>query len=343
MKDTMMGLIDASTVSDSLSSLTVKRSLSVIPFGGRYRLIDFALSNMVNSGIRSVAIFPKHQYRSLMDHIGSGKHWDLNRKKDGLFFFPPTEHDNECEMSFGSFPHMEANMDYFLRSSQEYVVVANCQVVANIDLRDVLKRHKETGADITCVRKNGRFLNMYVLKKDFLLELFCKYKKSGYTYLSDVIKDNQSMYYIQHYDFTGYVAHIQSIEAYHYHSLELLRPEVWKQLFTSERPIYTKVKDEPPTRYVEGGTVKNSFIANGCTIQGYVENSIIFRGVTIGKGTIVKNSIVMQKSQIFEDCRLDHVICDKDVRIGPNVQLIGSSQSPFVLEKGTVQGELMNS
>jgi glucose-1-phosphate adenylyltransferase len=343
MKDTMMGLIDASTVSESLHSLTVKRSLSVIPFGGRYRLIDFVLSNMVNSGIQSVAVFPKYQYRSLMDHIGSGKDWDLNRKRDGLFIFPPTEHDKDAEMGFGSFPHMEANIDYFLRSSQEYVVIANCQVVANLDFRDVLNRHKETGADITCVRKNGRSLNMYLLKREFLLELFCKYKESGYTYLSDVIICNQNMYHITSYEYSGYTAFIQSIEAYYYHSLELLNPDVWKQLFTNERPIYTKVKDEPPTRYLEGGTVKNSFIANGCTINGHVENSILFRGITIGKGTVVKNSIIMQKSQIYGDCFLENVICDKDVKVGPRVQLIGDPNSPLVFEKGTVQGELMNS
>jgi glucose-1-phosphate adenylyltransferase len=197
MKDTMLGLIDASTYSDSLQSLTLRRSLSAIPFGGRYRLIDFVLSNMVNSGIQSVAIFPKNQYRSLMDHLGSGKHWDLNRKKDGLFIFPPTgNHANTEENEFGSFSHMEANLDYFFRSTQEYVVIADCQVVSNIDFRKVLQRHKETGANITCVRKNGRSLNMYLLKKDFLLELFCKYRESGYTHFSDIIKDQRFMYQI---------------------------------------------------------------------------------------------------------------------------------------------------
>lgn len=339
----MMGLIDASTVSESLQELTMRRSLSVIPYGGRYRLIDFVLSNMVNSGINSVAVFPKHQYRSLMDHIGSGKHWDLNRKRDGLFIFPPTNHEEEDGMGFGSFSHMEANIDYFLRSTQEYVVVANCQVVANLDYRDVLRRHKATGADITCIRKNGRSLHMYLLKKDFLLELFCKYKASGYSFLSDVIKDKQPFYHIESYEYSGYVAYINSIEAYYFHSLKLLKPEIWKQLFRDERPIYTKVKDEPPTRYVDGGTVKNSFIANGCTIYGHVENSIIFRGVTIGKGTTVKNSIVMQKSQILDSCLIENVVCDKDVKIGPKVQLVGDSIAPLVLKKGTVQGELMNS
>jgi glucose-1-phosphate adenylyltransferase len=343
MKDTMMGLIDASTVSESLRSLTVKRSLSVIPFGGRYRLIDFVLSNMVNSGITSVAIFPKYQYRSLMDHLGSGKQWDLNRKRDGLFFFPPTETERAEDTEFGSFSHMQANIDYFLRSTQEYVVIANCQVVSNIDFRKVLKRHKETGADITCVRKNGRPLNMYVLKKDFLMELFCKHKASGYTHFSDVIMDPRLMYRIHSYEYDGYVAFIDSIEAYYFHSLELLRQDIWKQLFINDRPIYTKVKDEPPARYLEGASVKNSIIANGCTIEGHVENSILFRGVKISKGTVVKNSIVMQKSQIYENSFLDRVILDKEVRIESGIKLLGEVDRPHVLQKGTVQGALMNS
>jgi glucose-1-phosphate adenylyltransferase len=342
MKDTMLGLIDASTYSDSLQSLTLKRSLSAIPFGGRYRLIDFALSNMVNSGIQSVAIFPKNQYRSLMDHLGSGKQWDLNRKKDGLFFFPPTENENVEENEFGSFSHMEANLDYFLRSSQEYVVIANCQVVSNIDFRNVLQRHKESGADITCVRKHGRSLNMYLLKKDFLMELFCKHRESGYTHFSDVIMDRQLMYHIQSYEYDGYVAYIDSIESYFFHSQELLNHDVWKQLFIKSQPIYTKVKDEPPTRYMDGATVKNSIIANGCIIEGHVENSILFRAVKVGKGTVIKNSIVMQKSQVQEGCFLDHALLDKDVRVGAGTKLIGENNSPLVLEKRTVQGALIN-
>jgi glucose-1-phosphate adenylyltransferase len=341
MKDTMLGLIDASTYSDSLQSLTLRRSLSAIPFGGRYRLIDFALSNMVNSGIQSIAIFPKNQYRSLMDHLGSGKHWDLNRKKDGLFIFPPTGNEQVDENEFGSFSHMEANLDYFLRSTQEYVVIANCQVVSNIDFRKVLQRHKESGADITCVRKNGRSLNMYLLKKEFLMELFCKHRESGYTHFSDVIMDRQLMYHLHSYEYDGYVAFIDSIESYFFHSLELLNHDVWKQLFIKNKPIYTKVKDEPPTRYMDGAIVKNSIIANGCIIEGHVENSILFRGVKVGKGTVIKNSVIMQKSQIQEECFINRAILDKDVRVESSIRIIGNDKRPIVLEKGTVQGALM--
>jgi glucose-1-phosphate adenylyltransferase len=343
MKDTMMGLIDATTVHDSLQSLTIKRSLAAIPFGGRYRLIDFALSNLVNSGISSVAIFPKHQYRSLMDHLGSGKQWDLNRKRDGLFFFPPTEEENNSIVNeFGSFSHMQANIDYFLRSTQEYVVITNCNTVCNIDYRKVLLRHKQSRADITKVKKNGIPLHMYLLKKDFLLDLFCENKQSTYTHFMEVMC-NSNLYKIQDYEYDGYVAKIDSIEAYYNHSLQLLDHEVWMQLFLKDRPIHTKVKDEPPTRYLEGATVKNSIIANGCTIEGHVENSILFRAVKVGKGTVIKNSVIMQKSHVLENCYLDTVILDKDVKVDSNVRLHGEGQKPYVLQKGAVQGALMSS
>ncbi|MFD1739163.1 sugar phosphate nucleotidyltransferase [Bacillus salitolerans] len=343
MKDTMMGLIDATTIHESLRLLTSKRSLAAIPFGGRYRLIDFVLSNMVNSGIQSVAIFPKHQYRSLMDHLGSGKQWDLNRKRDGLFFFPPTDgHDDSFVDEFGSFSHMQANIDYFLRSTQEYVVITNCNTICNIDFRKVLMSHKETGADITTVRKNGRPLNMYLLKKEFLMDLFCHYKESGYTHFSDVLCDRHMMYRLHSYEYDGYVAQINSIEAYYYHSLEMLNHDVWKQLFIKNRPIYTKVKDEPPARYMDGAKVKNSIIANGCIIEGHIENSILFRAVRVGKGTVIKNSVIMQQSLIRDRCTLESVILDKDVKVGENVKLYGEKSRPFVLEKGTIQGAVMN-
>jgi glucose-1-phosphate adenylyltransferase len=150
------------------------------------------------------------------------------------------------------------------------------------------------------------------------------------------------MYQIHGYEYEGYVAFVDSIESYFFHSLELLNPDVWKQLFLKNKPIYTKVKDEPPTRYMDGATVKNSIIANGCIIEGHVENSILFRAVKVGKGTVIKNSIIMQKSQIQEDCYLEHVLLDKDVRVNSNVNLIGDSKRPIVLKKGTIQGALMN-
>jgi glucose-1-phosphate adenylyltransferase len=341
MNKTMLGVIDATKYIDALHSLTINRCVAAIPFAGRYRLIDFVLSNMVNSGIESVAIFPKYQYRSLMDHLGSGKNWDLNRKRDGLFFFPSPDLNMPYD-HIGSFEHFEQHIDYFLRSKQKYALICNSYTVCNIDYQMVLKRHIENECDITEVRHQGKSLEMFILETSLLLDLIINRNQTGYMSIIDVVRDHRHQLKICDYEYSGYVAVIDSIENYFAHSMELLNPMIWKQLFVKSRPIYTKVKDEPPTKYTSEAVVKNSMIANGCIIEGHVENSIIFRAVKVGKGTVIKNSIIMQKSQIGENSELDCVIIDKDVKVENDVTLCGTVQQPFVLRKGTVQGALMN-
>jgi glucose-1-phosphate adenylyltransferase len=334
----LLGVIDATTYREATSDLTINRSMAAIPFAGRYRLVDFVLSNMVNSGIESVAIFPRYQYRSLMDHIGSGKQWDLNRKRDGLFFFPSSNFEEE-----GSFKQFQNHMDYFYRSTQKYTLISNSYTVCNIDYNKILKRHIEAECDITEVRHLGKSLDMYIVETSLLIDLITNQDHTGYYSIQDVVRDHKHNYKICDYEYRGYVKVIDSIEKYYTHSLELLNPSVWKQLFLQYNPIYTKVKDEPPTKYTKDAIVKNSMIANGCVIEGHVENSIISRGVKVGKGTIIKNSIIMQKSVIGTNCVLDSVVFDKDVRVENNVSLQGSKISPYVVRKGTLQGALMKS
>ncbi len=343
MKRKLLGVIDATTYHDNLEDLLKHRSLAALPFAGRYRIIDFILSNMVNSGIRSVAIFPKMQYRSLMDHLGSGKNWDLNRKRDGLFFFPSPIVDSAGN-KIGSFEHFAANMDYFYRSTQEYAVIANCYTVINMDLRPILDWHRHSRCDITEIHdKNGTSMEMYLVKTSLLIKLIETRKETGYTCMKDVVRDIGSDYSICHYDYAGFSVMIDSIEKYYSASINLLKTDVWKQLFLKEQPILTKVKDEPPTKYLKGSLVKNAMIANGCLISGTVENSLIARGVKIGKGAVIKNSIIMQKCQIEDNCYLDSVILDKDVTVESGAHLAGSFQKPFVVRKGMKQGALMNS
>ncbi|EKN62418.1 sugar phosphate nucleotidyltransferase [Schinkia azotoformans] len=345
MSNEMLGLIDATTSFGDLKELTMMRSSAAVPFGGRYRLIDFALSNMVNSGIQSVAIFPKYHYRSLMDHLGSGKDWDLNRKKDGLFFFPPPFNSQNDHLA-SVLHYIKYHKDYLYRSTQEYAVIAGSNTICNLDFNDVLNRHIETGADITEVCKNGEPLDMYILKKTLLLDILdahhdeSRYSRYG---LCDVIEKFPQKLTCHSYEYDGYAVTINSITDYYRYSLELLQPEIMEHLFSPKRPIYTKVKDEPPTRYSKNAIVKNAQIANGCIIEGHIENSIIFRGVKVGKDAVIKNSIIMQKSQIGEGAVLEGVILDKDVTINDQVKMYGTAEAPVVIQKGSVQGALMNS
>ncbi|MGM7720717.1 sugar phosphate nucleotidyltransferase [Metabacillus sp. Hm71] len=342
MNQKMLGIIDATTYKPEIEDLTLHRSLAAVPFASRYRLIDFVLSNMVNSEIESVAIFPKYQYRSLMDHLGSGKQWDLNRKKDGLFFFPSPHLHNEYD-EFGSFRQFSDHIDFFLRSTQEYAVITNSYTVCNIDFKKVLAYHLDNGCDITEVRKDGNSLQMFIMSTKLLLDLIHNKEQTGFKTLADVINKNENQLTICHYEFYGYAAVIDSISSYYKHSMDMLKPEVWNEIFLKNRPILTKAKDEPPTKYGKDAVVKNSLIANGCKIEGYVENSIIFRAVHIGKDTVVKNSVIMQKSQIGEACLLDHVIADKDVKVESETTIKGSVLLPYILRKKTIQGALMNS
>ncbi|WP_433959058.1 sugar phosphate nucleotidyltransferase [Cytobacillus horneckiae] len=342
MNNHLLGVIDATTYHEGLDELTIHRSLAAVPFAGRYRLIDFILSNMVNSGIESVAIFPKYQYRSLMDHLGSGKNWDLNRKRDGLFFFPSPMLDSPNN-GIGSFNHFAANIDYFYRSSQDYALIANCFTIFNMDFTPVLERHIRAGCDITTINKDGQPLEIYLVKKSLLINMILSRGETGYSCISDIVSDIHHPYTLCTYEYTGAAVMVDSVQTYFRASMDLLNPPIWKDLFLIEQPIFTKVKDEPPTRYLNGCSVQNSIVANGCQIEGKVENSIISRGVKIGKNTIIKNCIVMQKCEIQEGCVLESVILDKDVKVEKGTHLSGTETSPFVVRKGTVQGALMNS
>lgn len=343
MKRKLLGIIDATSYHEDLEDLLTHRSMAALPFAGRYRIIDFVLSNMVNSGIRSVAIFPKMQYRSLMDHLGSGKNWDLNRKRDGLFFFPSPIIDSDI-FRIGSFDLFAANMDYFYRSIQEYTYISNCYTVSNMNFKPILDWHIRTGCDITTIHhQDGRPLEMYLLKTSLLLDLIKTRHRTGYKCMKDVVTDIHNDYTVCHYEYDGYAVMIDSIETYFSTSMKLVQPDVWKKLFLKEQPILTKVKDEPPTKYIKGSSVKNAMIANGCLIGGTVENSIVSRGVKIGKGAVIKNCVIMQKCQIEENCYLESVILDKDVTVEAGAHLTGTPKSPFVIRKGTKQGALMNS
>lgn len=340
MKKKVLGVIDA-TYKGDLEELIIERSLAAVPFAGRYRLIDFVLSSMVNSGIKSVALFPKYQYHSLMDHLGSGRNWDLNRKRDGLFLFPPQLFD--LPNGGNSFDQFAAHLSFFKRSSQEYTVIANCFTVANIDFRSILDEHINADCDITEIRHEGKSMDMYILKTSLLIELLENHEKTGFTSMYDVVNSLTHDYKVCYYQFKGYAVMIDSVKKYYETSMEFLQPAIWKNFFQKDQPIFTKVMDEPPTLYAKDASIQNSMIANGCQIDGRIENSIIARGVKIGKNAVIKNSVILQKCEISDDCVLENVILDKDVVIESGRRIRVSPDAPKILRKDSVQGALMNS
>lgn len=365
----LMGIINLINEPDDLEELTYSRCVASVPFGGRYRLIDFTLSNMVNSGIESVGLFAHKKYRSLMDHLGSGKEWDLDRKRGGLFLLPPSIDETKEQMK-GDLYNFYSHMDYFSRGSHPYVLISRSHMVCNINFNEVLDAHIESGADITMVYKEiweeehsshrklivqpdgrvtsiqestGRLesdqvsMEMYLMKRSLLLDLVESCLAQGYDYfVRDAIMKNITKLNIRGYEYRGHLGIVNTLQSYYSNSLKLLDPGTWRDLFYSKGLIYTKIKDEPPARYAQRADTRNSLIANGCYIDGQVENSILFRGVRVERGAVVKNCVIMQNCVIGENVRIENAVLDKDVFVSAGRVLAGDMKAPFIAAKRKV-------
>ena len=365
------GLIYTGDASMQLRELTFSRSVAAVPFGGRYRTIDFMLSDLVNTGIYNVGIIAQKNYHSLMDHLESGKEWDLHRKRDGLFILPPfVTHDN-TGVYRGTVDALRSCMGYIRRSSQKYVVLMGSHTIYNTTYNEMIKSHIRSGADITIMYNRtpvsdrrdqfddlrikfdgeGRVCDLafnpantdteftscdaFVMEKttlEYLVE--DAYAHAKYDFMNDVLVSNVQNLNIRGWEYTGYVARLNSTGDYYRHNMALLDKAVSKDLFSHEHPIYTKVKDEFPASYVGDGCAIDSFVADGCVIEGRVEHSVLFRGVHIAPGAVVKNSIIMQAAYVGEGSNLDCMILDKGVIVGARRNLSGHGTYPVILRKG---------
>lgn len=368
----VIGIIDNTKNNYQLKELMYGRTMASVPFGGRYRMIDFALSNMINSGIQNVGILVNRNYRSLLGHVRSPKEWDLDRKRDGLFILPPDSERHAGGTPRGNLDILYSNLDYIARSKQSYVLISDLNILNNIDYGEVLNFHRETGRDITIVYKDmdnikgnisgcasmkiddcGRILDMqveprnflsgkismgiFIMRKDLLVDIVSSCVSRGkYDLVKDGIISNLNKLRVYGFSFNGYSGIINSIDSYYKCSMDILNPHIWKELFFEAGSIYTKVKDLAPARYTQNSRVKNSLIANGCVIDGSVENSILFRGVKVGDGVKIRNSIIMQNCNILSGTVLENVIIDKDSVITENRFLAGAQDYPMVIEKKSV-------
>ncbi|KGX91558.1 glycogen biosynthesis protein GlgD [Pontibacillus halophilus JSM 076056 = DSM 19796] len=359
------GIINLDHEQDVLSELTYFRCGAAVPFGGRYRMIDFTVSNMVNSRIESIAVFARSKYRSLMDHLEQGKAWDLDRKRGGLFILPPDWND-PSDISRGDLQHFHNNIDFLNRTAANYILVSGSQHICNINYQDVLKEHQQNDADVTVIYKRvdeltsehqlaqkldidefGRvetihnehfnphvYMDMYLIRKDVLKELVQNSIAHGHTnFFNEAIKGKLHMLHVHAYEYEGPHALVNSVESYFRNNTNLLNAEEHAQLFKDDAPILTKVKNEAPSKYLQGSNVKNTLVANGCVVKGHVEDSILFRGVKVGKGAVIKNSVIMQRCEIAENAVLENVIIDKDCNISEGKTLIGAPEKPFVVAK----------
>lgn len=364
----VMGIIFANMHESTIDEITKHRTMGSVLFGGRYRLIDFPLSNMANSGVSEVAVITKENYQSLLDHLGSAREWDLARKRGGLHILPPFGHV-EAGLYRGRLEALYGGISFLKASRAEYVILSDCDIVANIDFKPIVNAHVDSGADITCithtgpcsneialsstvfVTEDGRVrevlhkpnisgecsvsLNMFVLKKSFLIELLEDGIARGhYSFEKDVLQNKIDELNIVTYEYDGYYSKIYSMQSYVKANIDLIDPENADKLYVQSRPIYTKVRDNAPSKYDLDCVVKNSLIADGCIIEGEVENSVIFRGVKIGKGAKVKNSIIMQDTVIGDNAVVTNIVADKDVNIAADRMLSSSDEYPLYIGKG---------
>ncbi|MGN0696884.1 MAG: glucose-1-phosphate adenylyltransferase subunit GlgD [Oscillospiraceae bacterium] len=369
MNKKVLGMIFANMHENTVPELTKERTMGSVMFGGRYRLIDFTLSNMVNSGIDEVGVITKSNYQSLLDHLGSGREWDLARKKGGLHLLPPFSHVTSG-MYRGRLEALYGVSDFIIRSDAEYIIMSDCDVVTSMDFDPIIEQHIESGADITVVyasdvidledaRRSTIFgigpdgrvndvlinpsisgtanvsLNTFILSKEFLKNLILEGAAKGmYSFEEDILRARTHQYNIVGYCHKNYYNKISSMVGYYNANMDLLDTEKRNMLFPDNAPVYTKVRDNPPAKYAIGANVRNSLVADGCIIEGTVENCILFRGARVGKGSTVRNSIIMQDSVIGSKCEINCVITDKNVRISDGRMLTGSKNYPLYIGKG---------
>ena len=366
-----LGIIFSNIHDNNVPELTTNRTMAAIPFGGRYRMIDFVLSSMVNSGISHVGCITNRNYRSLMDHVGSGKEWDLARKHGGFVLLPPFGEIDSTSLYSTRLEALKTVLGFIMRCNEEYIVLADANAVFNIDFNDMLKFHHENEADITLLyvkkpaanvagtnniilkvdkddrlkevsvdpRMNGT-VNLYgsilIMKRTLLSSLVSDSISHGrHHLLSEAIGKNLNRFKVMCYQHQGYFEEISSLTRYYEVNMGLLDPEVRNSVFGGAE-IYTLVKDSAPTKYGANAIVKNSLISDGCVIEGEVYNSVLSRGVKVSRGTVVRNCVLMKGTITGENVTLNAIVADKGVVIRDRRCLSGAENHPFYIPKETV-------
>ena len=368
------GIIYTGEETPTLRELIEQRTAAALPIGGKYRAIDFPLSNMVNSDIRSVGVIVSRNYNSLMDHLGSGKSWDLSRKSDGLFILTPFAMRENPGVYRGKVEALKSSMDFLRRTRHEYCVLAEATSVYNFNYDEMMGFHIESGADITALyhrvapghhaeeqyhqvffdlTDEGRIrglevnpvqtaltahsLKSYIVRKDILMYLIddC-YSKGEHNFSEDLLRNNLGRLRIMGFEHIGYVGMLRSVPAYFDVNMDMLDAEVREELFPAKNRVYTKTKDSVPAKYTREADVKQSLVANGCVIEGSVDTTVLFRDVHIGRGSRITNSILLSGTVIAEDVELEYVILDKNVSVRPGSRLVGTKDHPVVIRKGAL-------
>ena len=368
-----LGIIFPNSYDSLVPELVAERLMASIPFAGRYRMVDFVLSSMVNAGIDNISVIVRKNYHSLMDHLGSGREWDLTRKNGGLNIVPPFA-EKTVKVYNGRVEALASILDFLKDQKEKYVIMSEANLAANFDFKAMLNAHIESGADVTLAYaqeeipeglikpfdvnkdlyytldiEDGRVreiqinpeepgiqnlsLNIYIIERELLISQISAAFVRGYVYFErDILAPQLDKLNVRGYKFGGYIARISSIKSYFDENMKLLDEENLDALFGVNH-IYTKIRDDNPTRYIKGAKAKNIMAADGCIIEGEVENSVLFRGVRVGKGAKVKNCVLMQDTVIEPGVNVEYIISDKNVTITADKEIKGTDSFPVYVAK----------
>ena len=368
-----LGIIFPNSYDALVPELVNERLMASIPFASRYRLIDFILSSMANCGIDNISIVVNRNYHSLMDHLGSGREWDLVRKNGGLNIFPPFA-EKGAQLSKGRIGGLASILDFLRDQKEKYVVIADSNIAANFDFNAMLEEHIASGADVSVAYneqvlpesfrdsyshekgfyytmniENGRVtkihvnpnvdtvqnfsMNIFAAERELLIDLINTAFVRGQEYFErDILLPQLNNLHVHAYKYEGYLARICDMKSYYDENMKLLDDYNLDALFSGS-PIYTKIRDDNPTRYISGAKVKNAMVADGCVIEGVVENSILFKGVKVAKGAVVKNSILMQDSVVEAGANIEYLVTDKNVTITAGKEMKGTNTFPVYIAK----------
>ena len=365
-----LGVIFSNIYDSSLGELTNERTVASLPFGGRYRQIDFVLSNMSSSGIHNIGVITKYNYRSLMDHVGSCADWDLNRKNAGLTILPPFASGGTMVYK-GKMEALYSAVRFIEEKDFDYVVLSDSNVLCTIDYKPAIEKHIKSGADVTIItagdhadRKENHHLvvnadkkgkvteilvdapyqkgsfvgiGMFIIKRELLVKAIHEsYSKGLVHFERDFIQRgfNENKIAVNVYEYSGIVLRNDDVQSYYRNNMLLLTKRIRDGLFNAKHPLYTKVRDEIPSKYNKGCSVKNSLVADGCELSGSVNGSILFRGVKVDSGAKVNNSIIMQGTKIGKNVELDYVILDKNVTVKDGTVLKGTADHAVIVKMG---------
>lgn len=368
-----LGIIFPNSYDSLVPELVTERLMASIPFASRYRMVDFLLSSMVNCGIGNISIVVRSNYHSLMDHLGSGREWDLTRKNGGLSIFPPYS-EKTVKIYNGRVEALASILDFLKDQKEKYVFMSDANIAVNFDFGAMLNAHIASGADVTIAYKemeipegmkkinttnadlyytfgieDGRVtdvrirpqddgvqnfsMNIYLIERERLIKLINEAFVRGNVYFErDVLANQLDELNVQAYKYEGYLAYISGMKSYFDENMKLLDDANLDALFSSS-PIYTKIRDDNPTRYIAGAKANNIMAADGCVIEGEVENSILFRGVKVGKGAKVKNCVLMQDTVVEPGADVEYIITDKNVSITSDKAIKGTETFPVYVAK----------